>query len=111
VRNDPEGLDPEGVLAAEALTEVYLDHEFGRMEDFLRRYDREPVEWWSATGTWATTTHLTLDELRAVSAELNAVTERFRDRVQDPSTRPEGSRPVRLFLTSYFPPRPPNEKE
>jgi hypothetical protein len=108
---DPEGLDPEGVLAAETLTEVYLDHELGRMKDFLRRYDREPSEWWSATGSWATTTHLTLDELRAVAAELAAIAERFQDRVEDPALRPEGSRLVRLFLAGYLPPLPPTKPE
>jgi predicted ArsR family transcriptional regulator len=103
---DMEGLDPEGVLAAETLTEVYLDYEVARMKDHLRRHGREPDEWWRAAGSWATTTHLTLDELREVGAELAAITERFRDRVKDPSKRPDGSRPVRLFLTSYLPPVP-----
>lgn len=107
----PEGLDPEGVLAAETLSEVYLDHEFSRQKDFLRRYDREPPEWWAATGSQATTTYLTLDELRAVSAELSEVVERFRGRVEDPSTRPEGARPVRLFLASYLPQLPPPKHE
>jgi hypothetical protein len=108
---DPEGLDPEGVLAAETLTEVYLDHEVARMKDHLRRYGREPDDWWRACGSWATTTHLTLDELREIGAQLRAITDRFRERRTDPSTRPEGSRPVRLFMTSYLPPVPPAHDE
>ncbi len=107
----PEGLDPEGVLAAETLSEVYLDHELARMKDHLRRYGREPDDWWRASGTWATTTHLTLDELREVTAQLAAITERFRDRTADPSKRPAGSRPVRLFLAGYLPPLPPAKNE
>jgi hypothetical protein len=108
---DPEGLDPEGVLAAETLTEVYLDHEVARMKDHLRRYGREPDDWWRACGSWATTTHLTVDELREIGDEFRAITDRFRERRTDPSTRPEGSRPVRLFLTSYLPPVPPTHHE
>ena len=106
----PEGLDPEGVLAAEALSEVYLDHELGRQKDWLRRYDREPPEWRAATGSWAITTHLTADEMREVTAELTAIFERYRPRIEDPSKRPEGSRPVRLFLAGYLPPLPPPPK-
>jgi predicted ArsR family transcriptional regulator len=104
------GLDTEAELAAEVLTEVYLDHELGRMKEYVRRTSRESERWQAATGTWASTTHLTLEELEAVAAELLAITERFRDRTDDPALRPDGARPVRLFLAGWLPIPPPTEE-
>jgi predicted ArsR family transcriptional regulator len=106
----PLGLEPEAELAAEVLSEVYLDHELGRMKEFVRRTGRESERWQLATGISAATAHLTIDELEAVAAELRAITERYQDRANDPSLRPEGARPVRLFLASYLPTPPPAEE-
>src|SRR3954462_6823249 len=44
------GLEPEAAMAAEAVTEVFLDHEFGRHREFLHRLDRETTPWQEATG-------------------------------------------------------------
>lgn len=102
---ETEGLEPEGVLAAEALTEVFLDYEFGRMKEFTRRRDREPEEWRRLSRSTASLTYLTVEELEQVSREFRAIFERYWARSEDPALRPEGSRAVRLFLTSYFPPQ------
>ena len=101
------GLEPEAELAAEVLTEVYLDHELGRMKEYVRRTGRESERWQMATGTWAAIAHLTLDELEAVAAELRAITDRYRDRADERARRPDGARPVRLFLAAYLPTPPP----
>jgi hypothetical protein len=104
------GLDTEAELAAEVLTEVYLDHELGRMKEYVRRTSREPERWQAATGSWAVITHLTLEEAEGVAAELQAISDRFRDRADDPALRPDGARPVRLFLAAYPPTPPPAEE-
>lgn len=104
------GLDTEAELAAEVLTEVYLDHELGRMKEYVRRTSRESERWQAATGSWAAITHLTLEEAETVAAELQAITDRFRDRADDRSLRPDGARPVRLFLAAYLPTSPPVEE-
>jgi hypothetical protein len=98
-----EGLEPEGVLAAEALTEVFLDYEFGRMKEYVRRRDREPDEWRRVPTSRATITYLTAEEMEQVSADLSAILDRYWDRLENPALRPEGSRAVRLFIASYFP--------
>lgn len=101
---EPEGLEPEGKLAAEALTEVFLDYELGRMKEFSRRRDREPEEWRRLSRSTATITYLTVEELAQLAGELRAIFDRYEGRLEDPALRPEGSRPVRLFLAKYFPP-------
>lgn len=100
---EADGLEPEGVLAAEALTEVFLDYEFGRMKEYVRRRDREPDEWRRLTATRATITYLSAEEMEQVSAELAAIFERYWGRLEDPAQRPEGSRAVRMFCATYFP--------
>jgi hypothetical protein len=102
---ETEGLEPEGQLAAEALTDVFLDYEVGRMKEASRRHDREPEEWRRHSRKTATITYLTVEELEQVSRELRAIIDRYWGRLEDPALRPEGSRAVRLFLASYFPPQ------
>jgi hypothetical protein len=101
-----DGMDDEGQRAVEALDEVYIDHRAAQMKEYVRRASREPVEWRRAVESTAMTTHLTVDELASLTAEFDAVIARFRGRIADPSLRPEGSRPVRLFFMSWLP-RPP----
>jgi hypothetical protein len=101
---ETEGLEPEGQLAAEALTDVFLDYEVGRMKEASRRQEREPEEWRRHSRKRATLTYLTVEELEQVSRELRSILDRFDDRLEDPAQRPEGSRPVRMFFATYFPP-------
>lgn len=105
-----DGLEPEGALAAEALTEVFLDYEAGRMKEYVRRRDREPDEWRRIPMSRATITYLTVEELEQVSAELAAIVDRYWGRLEDPALRPEGARAVRLFFASYFPQAPPTKE-
>lgn len=103
---DLEGQDFEGQLAVEALSEVYIDHHAAQQKEYIRRSSREPEEWRRSAGWWSTTPYLTAAELAEIAAEYEAICARYRDRIADPSLRPEGSRPVRLQLTSWLP-RPP----
>jgi hypothetical protein len=101
-------LEPEAALAAETVTEVFLDHEFTRQREFLHRLDRESAAWQDATGISTRTTHLTPDELAAMRDDMAAVMERYAGRAEDPAQRPPGSRPVRLMLSTYLPLPPGN---
>jgi hypothetical protein len=105
-----DDLEPEGALAAETLTEVFLDYELGRIKEFGRRRDREPEEWRRHARTRATITWLTADEFAEISRDLAAVWARYDGRLEDPSLRPAGARPVRLFLAQYLP-RPARDEE
>jgi hypothetical protein len=102
------GLDIEGQLAAEAATEVFLDHEIARTKQRYRRRALEPEQWQPrllGTSVW-----LTEQEYAAAKEELFAVFERYqRDRdLLDPSQRPPDTREARLFIAvSVAPPVAP----
>jgi hypothetical protein len=99
------GPDGEGQLAAEAATEAFLDHEFARTRQRLRRKSLEPEAWRPSLS--GVTTWLTEAEYTQVKQELRAILERHYRDILDPSVRPEGSREARLFFaTSVAPPLP-----
>lgn len=95
-----EGMGVEGALAAEALSEVFLDHENARTKEWLRRRSREPEPWREATGITGVTTFLTVEEMAEVTAELRKIASRYPGRSEDPALRPAGARPVRIFLST-----------
>jgi hypothetical protein len=97
-----EGMDPEGELAVEALTETFIDHTAEQMKAAMRRSGREPAPWRRANGSSGATAHLTLEETLALRDELLAIVNRYQDRSTDPGLRPPGSRPVRLFLARWL---------
>ncbi|MDT7710362.1 MAG: hypothetical protein QOG20_5969 [Pseudonocardiales bacterium] len=101
-----DDMDTEGALAVETLTEVYIDHHAARMKDHVRRSSREAPEWRRNAGSFATTTYLSAAEMAELAAEFQTIVARYQDRIEDPSLRPEGSRPVRMLLTAWLP-RPP----
>ncbi|MGH3153559.1 MAG: helix-turn-helix domain-containing protein, partial [Streptosporangiaceae bacterium] len=102
-----EGLDEPGVLAAQAATEVFLDHELARIKDRLRRRDLEPAEWREAGHVSGTTTWLTAGELREIKDQLIGIAQRYAGRAEDPASRPAGAREARIFtVTSVAPPLP-----
>jgi hypothetical protein len=100
-----EGLGVEGALASEAATEVFLDHELARLKDRLRASSREPERWRRATGMTGVTTCLTADELREVTEQLQEISQRYADRIDDPSLRPKGAREVRIFFATTVAPK------
>jgi hypothetical protein len=100
-----EGMGLEGELAAEAATEVFLDHELARLKERLRRRSLEPPPWQRASTFSGVTTALTAAELREVSRELSEIAQRYADRATDRSRIPPGAREVRIFVaTSVAPP-------
>jgi hypothetical protein len=96
------GLDPEGALAAEALTDTFVDHTAEQMKAAFRRCDREPEEWRNVSGSNGASVHLTAEEALALAEELLAIAKRYEERNTDPALRPPGSRPVRLFLARWL---------
>ncbi|WP_300019277.1 winged helix-turn-helix domain-containing protein [Pseudonocardia sp.] len=92
-------LGPDAALAAETLSEVFLDHEVGQIKDWVRRASREPVEWQKAAGISGRALYCTPDELVALQAGLDELLAPFRDRDDDPAARPDGARLVRLLIS------------
>jgi helix-turn-helix protein len=96
------GMDQEGALAAEALTETFIDHTAEQMKAAFRRCGREPEEWQQVNGSNGASVYLTADEAHALAEELLAIAKRYEPRNTDPAQRPPGSRPVRLFLARWL---------
>lgn len=105
-----EGLDEPGALAAEAATEVFLDHELARIKDRLRRLGLEPEEWRKASHISGTTTWVTAEELREIKDELMAIDARYLDRLTDPALRPAGAREARIFTVTSVAPKLPGRQ-
>jgi DNA-binding MarR family transcriptional regulator len=105
-----EGLDEPGALAAQAATEVFLDHELARVKDRLRRQDLEPEEWRAASQVLGVTTWLTVSELQEVTDQLREIALRHADRFDDPGLRPAGAREARIFTVTSVAPRPPQPR-
>ena len=98
----PEGLDTEGELAAEAATEVFLDHEITRFKARLRGAGLEPPHWrpWF-NGTTAVLTDTEYAQVRnGVEQVIVQAMQQYADRDTDSGRRPEGGRLVRLFIAA-----------
>jgi len=102
-----EGLDETGALAAQAASEVFLDHELERIKDRMRRVDLEPPEWREASYVSGATKWMTAAELKEVKDLLTEIQERHGDRDDDPARRPPGAREVRVFAMTSVAPRLP----
>jgi hypothetical protein len=95
---DPQGLDVDGKLAAEAAAEAFLDHELARIKARMRSGSLEPTVWqprFEGMTTW-----LTEAEFTALKEQLRSVLEPFGSRSEDPGLRPAGSREARLFYAA-----------
>jgi predicted ArsR family transcriptional regulator len=104
------GEEGEAALAAQAVNEVFIDHEAGRLKANARAHDRAPLAWQRATAMRGLTTVLTIEELREITAQLEVIVSRYADRLDDASRRPVDGRWVRLFFAaSLIPPRPGQE--
>ena len=81
-------------LAAETLSEVVLERAVDRHHDWQRRQRAAEPAWRVIGGLSQTVWWATAEEAAALRKAINALTDQFRDRLADPSTRPPGSRPV-----------------
>lgn len=99
-----EGLDDEAALAAEAAAFALLDKEFDEIKNRLRHSEHEPEEWRRSLGLTSTVAFITAEELDGVREEIQAILQRYESRHEKPETRPDGVRPVRLFLSTSVAP-------
>jgi DNA-binding transcriptional ArsR family regulator len=87
--------DPASAAAARALTDVFLDREFGLIKEAMSA--GEAPGWADTTIAVQTVSWLTADELRELDSALFALLSTYRDRVHDPAARPPNARPVRML--------------
>jgi predicted ArsR family transcriptional regulator len=88
---------PELARAGDAAADVLLEHEYRALRDWMRTRRREPAAWreagfWNQSMGWATA-----DELVELQDELRRLFMRYQSRLDDPASRPAGSRPIRLI--------------
>jgi predicted ArsR family transcriptional regulator len=96
----------EGVLAAEAANEAFVEAEFALIRERRRLQSLEPDEWREPLGGLTTTVLLTAAETAELTAQMRKLLEDFRDRRDNPQLRPADARPVRfLIYTSVAPQR------
>jgi DNA-binding transcriptional ArsR family regulator len=89
--------DPASVRAVGALAELVVLGEVERIRTWLAALPREPEPWpdgitVSRSAFWATA-----EEMNELRQAIESLTDRFSGRWDDPSQRPAGSRPARLF--------------
>jgi predicted transcriptional regulator len=93
----PDSADPASTRAVAALATLTLEQETERIRDWLAIASQEPPEWVDASTLSKSTFWATAEELSQLSRDLHALALRFAGRWDDPSLRPAGARPARLF--------------
>ncbi|WP_166351731.1 ArsR/SmtB family transcription factor [Phytoactinopolyspora limicola] len=99
--------DPGSVNALEQVAYLAIEQAAQHVRDWISRSRDEPREWIEASTIATSTFWATSDELAEVSQALGELTDRFRDRLDNPAARPDGARLVRFVgATSVDPDRP-----
>jgi predicted ArsR family transcriptional regulator len=98
---DSAGGDPEQAAAGDALEATYQERNFERLREWWAQRRSYPVQWRKAAFSNSSTTYLTAEELERLSGEVEALVLRYRDRVLDRSSRPEGALPVRVVAFAH----------
>ncbi|GAA4208329.1 winged helix-turn-helix domain-containing protein [Actinocatenispora rupis] len=106
-----ERAEGEVAAARETMADQTYQREFDEHTAYQRRKESEPQDWYDAAFFDQSFLWVTPEELRELSDEIVAlITRRVRggERFTDPSTRPDGARPVR-FVAWGIPARPWSE--
>ncbi|MBM7819391.1 DNA-binding transcriptional ArsR family regulator [Cellulosimicrobium cellulans] len=88
---------PETLHAAGAVASLMIDQEAARVRTWLAGAVSDDPQWLLASTMTGASFYATREELDALAREVEALTDRFRGRWDDPSLRPEGARRARLF--------------
>ncbi|GIG92994.1 winged helix-turn-helix domain-containing protein [Plantactinospora endophytica] len=98
--------DPAMLAAANELHSVILDHYLSRARTHLAQRASEPTEWRAVLGFGDALVHVTSAELTELTRRIEALFAEYDERLTDPSTRPDGSRPVGI-IQLLVPTEPP----
>jgi predicted ArsR family transcriptional regulator len=93
--------DETRARAASELERVFIQHEMAKLMRWERSSHTYPEGWRRAALRTGAQTWLTEAELAELADQISDLMFTYRDRLQDPSKRPDGSRPVRLFAVGY----------
>src|SRR6266508_320332 len=100
---------PELAEAADALTGVVAGIYVRQLRSWLEARRDEPADWQEAAVFGDALLYVTADELRELGRELQAIGERYVDRVRKPELRPPGSRAV-SFIPLALPSQGPRSR-
>jgi predicted ArsR family transcriptional regulator len=89
-------------VAAEALSTVVIDRAVDRQKEWQRRARSTDEAWRQIAGVTQTVWWVTEAEATELRTEINALVQRFQQRLTEPSTRPYEARPVE-FLALVHP--------
>jgi DNA-binding transcriptional ArsR family regulator len=95
------GDDPDASVALGALARTVAERELLRTCEWVDRAPREPKAWRDASFIFATLAWLTAEELSALGTGMLALLEPYAGRGEDPASRPDGARPVRVFANGF----------
>ncbi|TCC49753.1 ArsR family transcriptional regulator [Kribbella capetownensis] len=96
----------DGRRAAQALSEVTMGRAMDRLRESQQRAPEESEEWRAAHSNTEMVAWLTADELKEMNEAINAVLDRFVERLTEPQQRPPGARPCEFVawgVLTYFP--------
>ena len=94
--------DPETALAAGALARVVNERWLERARAGLESRHALPEEWRRVTGADQMTLYVTPAEMQRINEQILDILFAYRERIGDPSKRPEGSRPIE-HVSFYYP--------
>lgn len=103
----PPWRDTESRLAVEAAATVWIDRWLDRAKAALRRALGFPPEWQEASIASQRVLHLTAAEAVQLAADTHQLWDRFRDREDNPATRPPGSLRFEVLAFGYPVEEPP----
>jgi hypothetical protein len=86
--------DPEAAAAAGLLTEVLAEWYFAQLRQYLEVREHESDEWQRAAFIGDRFLWVTADELAGIQRDIDAVTDRYFERMVRPELRPPGARLV-----------------
>ncbi|MGB3443516.1 MAG: helix-turn-helix domain-containing protein [Actinophytocola sp.] len=93
------GLDADGARAAQAASGAFLDHALTQIKERHLTSHLEPAEWREVLGVDNSNDYLTVAEVQEVHDVVRGLMNKYQDRRVKPELRPEGARPVNLFLS------------
>jgi DNA-binding transcriptional ArsR family regulator len=98
----PDVDDPDSLRAVEAMATVYVDREVEHIHRWLAQATSETPEWIRASTVSGSSIWATVEEMEELSQAAQALADRFAGRSSDPSQRPPGARPVRVFSAVHL---------
>lgn len=99
--NIPSSAEGEASVAADALSNMFVDRQLDRLKRWLSRRGQTPAEWRGAATITEVIAWLTPEELKELNQLVYEQMDTYKDRVLEPERRPEGAKPVELQYFSY----------